>query len=80
MKPVISLIGIVLVASLLPAEEPATLPNPPKTLKPYGIAPAGLTPPEIKNAVERMDPTSVLTGQCGPVRMRWTSEDSPKLW
>ena len=59
----------------------ATKPKPAKTLKPFGIAPAGLTNPELKHAVERFDAASVLPGKPKPfTRMRWTSEDPPKLW
>ncbi|QDT60377.1 Leucine Rich repeats (2 copies) [Stieleria bergensis] len=59
----------------------AAKPKPAKTLKPFGIAPAGLTTPEVKHAVERFDAASVLPSKPKPfTRMRWTSEDPPKLW
>ena len=56
-------------------------PKPAETLVPFGIAPAGLTSPELKNAVEAMFEASVLPSKPKPfTRMRWTSEDRPKLW
>ncbi|MDF1853797.1 MAG: hypothetical protein P1U85_23415, partial [Verrucomicrobiales bacterium] len=59
----------------------AAKPKPAKTLVPFGIAPAGLTSPELKNAVEAMFEASVLPSKPKPfTRMRWTSEDPPKLW
>ncbi len=59
----------------------AAKPKPPKTHVPFGIAPAGLTTPEVKDAVERLFAASVLPGNPKPfTRMRWTSEEPPKLW
>ncbi len=59
----------------------ATKPKPAKTLVPFGIAPDGLTSPEMKRSVERLFEASLLPGKPRPfTRMRWTSEHPPKLW
>lgn len=59
----------------------ATKPKPAKTHVPFGIAPAGLTSPELKKAVEAMFAASVLPSKPRPfTRMRWRSEEPPKLW
>ena len=59
----------------------ATKPPPTKTLRHFGIAPTGITSPEMKTALEAMDAASILPGQKHTItRMRWTDEPVPKLF
>lgn len=59
----------------------AAVPPPVATARPFGIAPEGLTSPELADAVQKMDAASVLPGSRGSItRLRWSSEKPPKLW
>jgi hypothetical protein len=59
----------------------AAAPAPAVTTRPFGVAPEGLTSPELTDAVQKMDAASVLPGSRGSItRMRWSSEQPPKLW
>lgn len=85
-----ALVGLLLVAGRpATAVEPtnktdavnATKPPPAQTVRHFGIAPAGITSPELKAAVEAMDAASILPGQKQTItRMRWTDEAVPKLF
>ena len=51
------------------------------TTRPFGVAPAGITSPEMGEAVKAMDEASILPGQKNTItRMRWSDEPVPKLW
>lgn len=59
----------------------ATKPPPATTLRHFGIAPAGITSPEMKTALEAIDAASILPGQKHTItRMRWTDESVPELF
>lgn len=59
----------------------ATAAPPVATTRPFGIAPEGLTSPELSVAVQKMDAASVLPGSRGSItRLRWSSDKPPKLW
>jgi hypothetical protein len=59
----------------------ATKPPPAKTVRHFGIAPAGITSPEMEAALQAMDEASILPGQKHTItRMRWTDEAVPKFW
>ncbi len=84
-----ALIGLMLVVGHAVAAEPANKtdavnakkPPPAKTVRHFGIAPAGITSPELKVAIEAMDAASILPGQKHTItRMRWTDEAVPKLF
>ena len=85
-----ALVGLLLCAGIsAPAAEPtnktdainATKPPPAQTVRHFGIAPAGITSPELKATLEAMDEASILPGQKHTItRMRWTDEAVPKLF
>jgi len=51
------------------------------TTRPFGVAPAGITSPELGEAVKAMDDASILPGQKNTItRLRWSDETVPKLW
>ncbi len=59
----------------------AAVPPPVATTRPFGIAPEGLTSPELADAVQKMDAASVLPGSRGSItRLRWSNDKPPKLW
>jgi len=59
----------------------ATKPPPAVTTRHFGIAPAGITSPEMEAALKAMDEASILPGQKHTItRMRWTDETVPKFW
>jgi len=59
----------------------AAAPPPVATIRPFGIAPAGITSPEMGEAVKRMDQASVLEGHKSSItRFRWSNDAPPKLW
>lgn len=51
------------------------------TTRPFGVAPAGITSPEMGAAVKALDEASILPGQKHTAtRFRWSDEAVPKLW
>lgn len=55
--------------------------TPAVTTRPFGVAPAGITSPELGEAVKAMDDASILPGQKNTItRLRWSDETVPKLW
>lgn len=59
----------------------ATKPPPAKTVRHFGIAPAGITSPELEATLQALDEASILPGQKQTItRMRWTDEPVPKLF
>lgn len=51
------------------------------TTRPFGVAPAGITTPEMGEAVKAFDEASILPGQKHTItRFRWSEEAVPKLW
>ena len=58
----------------------ATKPPAAKTLRHFGIAPAGITSPQQEAALKALDEASILPGQKQTItRMIWTAEPVPKL-
>jgi hypothetical protein len=59
----------------------AAVKPPAVTNRPFGVAAAGLTSPDMAEAVKALDEASILPGEKHTItRFRWTEEPVPKLW